>query len=111
LAVGEPLAGAVQMQKWVLWLLARGKSYWTSAASNATLAGSLVNGALINGGPNALISNSLNSNVLGQYNFFVRGGVVQPPISVPEPGSLALVALALVAAGMVSRRKIGTAQA
>ena len=85
--------------------------YWTSAASNATLAGSLVNGALINGGLNALISNSLNSNVLGQYNFFVRGGVVQPPISVPEPGSLALVALALVAAGVVSRRKIGTAQA
>ncbi len=79
--------------------------YWTSATSNATLPGSLVNGALIDGGPNALISNSLNSNVLGQYNFSVRGGVVQPPTGVPEPMSLALVGLALAAAGAASRRK------
>ncbi|MDO9074346.1 MAG: nidogen-like domain-containing protein [Rubrivivax sp.] len=79
--------------------------YWTSATSNATLPGSLVNGALINGGPNALISNSLNSNVLGQYNFQVRNGAVIPPNGVPEPMSLALVGLALVAAGVASRRK------
>jgi hypothetical protein len=79
--------------------------YWTSATSNATLAGSLVNGALIDGGPNALISGSRNSNILGQYNFQVRGGTVVPPTpTVPEPGSIALVALALVAAGVASSK-------
>jgi hypothetical protein len=79
--------------------------YWTSATSNATLAGSLVNGALIDGGPNALISGSRNSTVLGQYNFQVRGGTVVPPNpTIPEPGSIALVALALVAAGVASSK-------
>ncbi len=75
--------------------------YWTSATSNTTLAGSLVNGALLDGGPNALISGSRNSNVAGQYNFQVRGGavVVDPPTSVPEPESLALFGIALF--GMV----------
>lgn len=58
--------------------------YWTSPTSTATLPGSLVHGALINGGPNALVSHSLNSNILGQYNFQVRGGNVA---NVPEPAS------------------------
>lgn len=77
--------------------------YWTSATSNATLPGSLVNGALINGGANALVSHSLNSDVLGQYNFQVRGGAVVP--SVPEPETYALMALGLAAIGFASRKR------
>ena len=77
--------------------------YWTSPTSNSTLPGSLVNGALVNGGPNALISHSLNSTVLGQYNFQVRGGQVVP--SVPEPETYALLAAGLAVVGWAARRR------
>jgi hypothetical protein len=59
------------------------------------LPGSLVNGALLDGGPNALISHTLgNSNVAGRYDFQVREGQVTVPESVPEPATIFLFALA-----------------
>ena len=82
--------------------------YWTSPTSNFTLPGSLVNGALVNGGPNALISHSLNSNILGQYNFQVRNGTVitPPPVDgVPEPETYAMLLAGLGLLGFIARRR------
>ena len=82
--------------------------YWTSPTSNLTLPGSLVNGALVNGGPNALISHSLNSNILGAYNFQVRNGAVIPPPlvdGVPEPETYAMLLAGLGLLGFIARRR------
>jgi hypothetical protein len=79
--------------------------YWTSPTSNATLPGSLVNGALVDGGSNALISNSRNSTVAGQYNFQVRNGIVVPPPSVPAPSALALLGAGMLAFGALRKRR------
>jgi len=70
------------------------------------LPGSLVNGALIDGGANALISHDLNSTVLGRYDFQVRNGVVVNPS--PEPGTFILLGLGLgaVALGKLRRRTV-----
>jgi uncharacterized protein (TIGR03437 family) len=54
------------------------------------LPGSLVNGAFLDGGPNALVSHSLNSAVPGRYLFQVRNGVVS---STPSGGPLTLSAV------------------
>ncbi len=51
------------------------------------LVGSLTNGALINGGANALISNSRNSGVLGRYYFQVRNGTVIGSLTLLDPVS------------------------
>ena len=67
------------------------------------LPGSFVNGALLDGGPNALVAHSLNSNTLGQYNFQVRNGEVVP--SIPEPETYALMALGLGVVGWMARRR------
>jgi hypothetical protein len=68
-----------------------------------------VNGALLDGGPNALVSGRLNSNVDGRYVFAVRNGtVVDPePTQVPVPGALPLLLSGLALAVALGRRRRG----
>lgn len=82
-----------------------GYSNGLSGGSNVffQLPGSLANGALIDGGPNALISHDLNSNVLGRYDFQVRNGIVVS--AAPEPATLAMMGLGLGVLGLHRLRR------
>ncbi|MBF2058416.1 MAG: VPLPA-CTERM sorting domain-containing protein [Cyanobacterium sp. T60_A2020_053] len=64
------------------------------------LQGSAINGAFLNGGSNALISNSLDSDVDGRYIFSARNGAIDTPdpVSTPEPFFL----LGLLTVGVIT---------
>ncbi len=83
-----------------------------NAGSNAPgtygqLNGSLVNGALLDGGPNSLVANS-NIGQAGRYIFQVRNGqVVTPPGAVPEPATWAMMigGFGMIGASLRYRRR------
>lgn len=66
------------------------------------LPGSSVNGAFLDGGPNSLAANSLNSTTLGRYDFQVRNGQVVS--STPEPMSMGLFGAGSVALWAVTKK-------
>jgi hypothetical protein len=80
-----------------------GYSVGTAAGNSYQLPGSFQNGAFLDGGVKSLTGNSLNSSVLGQYNFSVRSGSVTVVPSIPEPETYALLAFGLAAVGFASR--------
>jgi hypothetical protein len=70
------------------------------------LPGSAINGALINGGANALVTNSLNSTVAGRYVWGFNGPNPGPPLPPPvvpvaAVGTPALTPPVLVLSGMM----------
>jgi len=79
-----------------------------SAAVSFELPGSAVNGAFINGGPNALNANSLNSNVVGRYLFSSRGGTIgggggspSGPVATPATTTPVLIFSGVMLIGIV----------
>ena len=74
------------------------------AGTYAQLPGSLVNGALLDGGPDSLVTHT-NDGVPGQFLFQVRNGSVVT--SVPEPSSLTMFIIGLLGLGALRRRYYG----
>jgi hypothetical protein len=73
-----------------------------SPGTSFELSGSGIPGSLINGGSNALITHSLNSDVPGRYIFNARNGTIIVP-EVPEPGTFVLLGLGFILGGCYRR--------
>ncbi len=77
--------------------------YSNGAGTFFELPGSGINGAFLDGGPNSLITNRLNSSVDGRYLFTARNGIIVDPNPIPTPVLLpGLVGLGL---GVLRKRK------
>jgi hypothetical protein len=72
-----------------------------TAGTYYQLNGSLVNGALIDGGPNSLTGHT-NVDLLGRYIFDVRSGSVVP--GTPEPSTWAMMLVGFAGIGFLARR-------
>lgn len=85
------------------------KGTGATAGQYGTLPGSLVNGALLDNGPNSLVAGS-NVGVAGRYIFNVRSGAVTPPPTngaVPEPATWAMMigGFGMIGASLRYRRR------
>jgi len=89
---------------------ASARAGWSNGTNKSfELDGSAINGALLDtdcpNGDTGLICHDLNSNILGQYIFSVRNGVVQgpdQPSGVPAPGALVLLGAGLLGVGTIA---------
>ncbi|MEO5720929.1 MAG: nidogen-like domain-containing protein [Chthoniobacterales bacterium] len=59
--------------------------YSNGGSTSLELNGSAVNGAFLDGGPNALRSLTLGTPIVGRAAFAVRNGIVQPPPVIASP--------------------------
>ncbi|MEC5159246.1 hypothetical protein ACFDR9_003283 [Janthinobacterium sp. CG_23.3] len=82
---------------------------WSNGVDHSyELAGSAVNGALLDTGSRSLVGHSIDSGVDGRYNFSVRNGIVAPPVPEPETYAMLLAGLGLLV-GVARRKSAGNA--